>query len=440
MVLLKNNGALPLCREEETIFIGEFAERPRYQGGGSSHINASRIESALEMAPENITFYRGYQTEEDRVDAAMMEEAVEAAKKADKVVVFAGLPDAYESEGYDRIHMKLLENQNLLIQELAKVNGNVIVVLHNGSPVEMPWAEDVAAILETYLGGEAVGGAVVQVLYGEVNPSGHLAETFPLRLQDTPSYLTYGGERGIVPYQEGVFVGYRYYDSKEMDVLFPFGHGLSYTEFSFRNLTVDRKEIKAGDTVTVSLEVTNTGSRSGKEVVQLYIAHEKGETIRPVHELKKFEKIALNPGETKKVSFELGAEDFSYYEERIQDWYIEPGEYVIEVGDSSRNLPLREKVSIGNDIPLPIQITLNTPMQEILRLPKGQQLIGGMMAGMTNSEEAEDQIGEAMSREMIEAMMTEIPLRTLVMFSGGQFTYAQANALVEVLNQSLQEL
>lgn len=184
-------------------------------------------------------------------------------------VVFAGLPDAYESEGYDRSHMRMPDCQNRLIEAVADVNPNTVVVLHNGSPVEMPWIGKVKAVLEGYLGGQAVGLATVRVLYGEVNPSGHLPETFPVKLSDNPSYLFYGGEGNEADYREGVFVGYRYYDKKEMDVLFPFGHGLSYTTFAYSNLRLNASEITDRDTLTATVTVTNTGSRFGKTVVQL---------------------------------------------------------------------------------------------------------------------------------------------------------------------------
>ena len=210
-----------------------------------------------------MTYARGYSVAEDAATDEMIAEAVAAAKKAKVAVVFAGLPDAYESEGYDRSHMRMPDCQNRLIEAVAEVNPNTVVVLHNGSPVEMPWIGKVKAVLEGYLGGQAVGLATVRVLYGEVNPSGHLPETFPVKLSDNPSYLFYGGEGNEADYREGVFVGYRYYDKKEMDVLFPFGHGLSYTTFAYSNLRLNASEITDRDTLTATVTVTNTGSRFG---------------------------------------------------------------------------------------------------------------------------------------------------------------------------------
>ena len=245
MVLLKNEkNLLPLAKDEQVAFIGEFAEKPRFQGGGSSHINSFKTTSALEAAKEaglQVVYARGYSVKEDAATEAQIAEAVAAAKAARVAVVFAGLPDAYESEGYDRKNMDMPACQNQLIEAVAAANPNTVVVLHNGAPVAMPWIDRVAAVLEAYLGGQAVGTATVRVLYGDVNPSGHLAESFPLKLQDNPSYLYFGGDARATEYREGIFVGYRYYDKKDMEVLFPFGHGLSYTTFEYSNLNAERK-------------------------------------------------------------------------------------------------------------------------------------------------------------------------------------------------------
>ena len=309
MVLLKNEGGLlPLNREDEIAFIGEFAEKPRFQGGGSSHINCFKTTGALEAAKGlKVTYARGYDVAADDAPDAMIAEAVAAAKKAKVAVVFAGLPDAYESEGYDRTHMRMPESQNRLIEAVAEANTNTVVVLHNGSPVEMPWIGRVKAVLEAYLGGQAVGLATVRVLYGDVNPSGHLPESFPVKLEYNPSYLFFGGEPRGTEYREGIFVGYRYYDKKKMDVLFPFGHGLSYTTFEYSSLKLSRDAMKDTDTVEVKATVKNTGSRAGKAVVQLYVGDAECyvNAIRPVRELKGFRKVFLEPGESKEVSFTL---------------------------------------------------------------------------------------------------------------------------------------
>lgn len=435
MVLLKNeDGILPLDAGETVAFIGAFAEKPRYQGGGSSHINAWKVESALEMAKDyRIVYAKGYEAEKDVVEEALLAEAVEKARTVEKAVIFAGLPDAFESEGYDRKHMRLPECQNRLIEAVCAVNENVVVVLHNGSPVEMPWIGKVKGVLEVYLGGQAVGGATVDVLYGKVNPSGHLAETFPLRLQDNPSYLYYVGEGDRVEYREGVFVGYRYYDKKELEVLFPFGHGLSYTTFAYSNMKLDKDSMQDTDTVAVSVDVTNTGSRAGKEVVQLYVLPPAGNVIRPVKELRGFEKITLKPGETKTVTFILGKRAFAYYDCDIHDFYVEPGEYRIALGQSSRKLLTEQAIYVEPAKRKKIELTLNTTLGDILQISGAKEVLTdfmkgfGLFSGETAGVEGKD--------EMMDAMMRYMPMRGIISFGGGAFTYEQAEQLLHALNQ-----
>ena len=367
MVLLKNENVLPLSSSENVVFIGGFAKKPRYQGGGSSHINSFRVDSALEAVKgiAEVSYAEGFSSSKDFYDEKLAAEAVAAAKKADKAVIFAGLPDSFESEGYDRPHMRLPECQDRLIYEIAKVQPNTIVVLHNGSPVEMPWKDDVKGLLEAYLGGQAGGSAVVNILYGKVNPSGKLAETLPIKLSDNPSYLNFA-EKEKVNYSEGVFVGYRYYDAKEMEVAFPFGHGLSYTTFKYSNLKLDRTEMTDQDTLTVSVDVTNTGDRAGKEVVQLYVSDLTGTVRRPVKELKGYEKVSLEPGETKTVTMILDKRSFAWYNTDLHDWYVSSGDYEILIGASSRDIRLKKIVHLVSTRLLPLHLTLNTPLGELI--------------------------------------------------------------------------
>ena len=357
MVLLKNEGGiLPLNKEDDIAFIGEFAEKPRFQGGGSSHINCFKTTGAVEAAKGlKVTYTRGYDVAADDAPADMIAEAAAAAKKAKVAVVFAGLPDAYESEGYDRTHMRMPESQNRLIEAVAEANPNTVVVLHNGSPVEMPWIGRVKGVLEAYLGGQAVGLAEVKVLFGDVNPSGHLPESFPIKLEDNPSYLFYGGEPAGTEYREGIFVGYRYYDKKKMDVLFPFGYGLSYTTFEYSGLKLSKDKILDTDTVTVTVTVKNTGKRAGKTVAQVYVGDVEGyvNAVRPVRELKAFRKVELQPGESKEVSFTLCKRAFATWRSEIHDWFVESGEFSIEVGDSSACLPLKATVTVESTQKLP---------------------------------------------------------------------------------------
>lgn len=447
IVLLKNEGdILPLSPDKKAAFIGKYAKAPRYQGGGSSHINSFKVESAMDavkfcekVKEENIVFAQGYDDAEDLTDEALLAEAVEAAKNAEIAVIFAGLPDNFESEGYDRKHMRMPDCQNRLIEAVAEVQPNTVVVLHNGSPVEMPWIGKVKAVLEAYLGGQAVGGAVVNVLYGNANPSGHLAETFPLRLQDTPCYLNYGGEHDKSVYSEGVFVGYRYYASKDMDVLFPFGHGLSYTTFAYSNLSVGKEKMTESETLTVTVDVTNTGEIAGKEVVQLYVATKGGTIIRPVRELKAFEKIGLAPGETKKVQFTLDRRAFAYWSTQIHDWHVESGEYEIQIGRNAQDIVLSHSVTVESEVHIPKVFDFNSTMGEILADPKGKAVLEQAMASMAGAEEAQEMgeqaqgDGGAINSEMMAAMMEGMPLRQLISFVPG-VTKDALNQLLIALN------
>ena len=422
MVLLKNENVLPLTPSENVVFIGGFAKKPRYQGGGSSHINSFRVDSAIDAVRDiaEVSYVEGFSSSKDIYDEKLAAEAVEAAKKADKAVIFAGLPDSFESEGYDRSHMRLPECQDRLIREIAEVQPNTIVVLHNGSPVEMPWKDDVKGLLEAYLGGQAGGSAVVNILYGKVNPSGKLAETLPLKLSDNPSYLNFA-EREKVNYSEGVFVGYRYYDAKEMEVAFPFGHGLSYTTFKYSNLKLDRTEMTDQDTLTVSVDVTNTGSRAGKEVVQLYVSDRTGSVRRPLKELKGYEKVSLEPGETKTVTMTLDKRSFAWYSTELHDWYAASGEYEILIGASSRDIRLTEKIRLHSTRNLPLNLTLNTPMGDLIAdertrefgLALKQKMDEFFGAAGSNTKLSDDDSDED---PMADAMAASMPIRNVVSF------------------------
>ena len=428
MVLLKNEGVLPLPTQGKKIaFIGKFAEAPRFQGGGSSHINSFKITGALEAVKEvaQVTYAQGYDIKEDVIDQDMLNQAVETAKEADVAVIFAGLPDAFESEGYDRSHMRMPQCQNALISEIAKVQENVVVVLHNGSPVEMPWADEVKGILEAYLGGQAVGQAEVDVLFGKANPCGKLAETIPYKLADNPSYLNFPGDGQTVAYKEGVFVGYRYYDTKEMPVRYPFGYGLSYTTFEYSDLQLSADKIKDTDTLKVTLKVKNTGDRAGKEIVQLYVADKTGAACRPVKELKNFVKVELQPQEEKTVEMELDKRSFAWYNTQIHDWYAASGEYEILAAASSRDIRLKKTVYVESTTELPIHVHMNTTIGELLENPRTKAVIEGMtdsliqhMGGSSGDEEEESAASEAISKEMSLKMMENSPLRTLRSFMG----------------------
>lgn len=447
MVLLKNeNDILPLTSDKKIAFIGKYAKTPRYQGGGSSHINSWKVESALDAAKEipelaNVTFAEGYQDEKDEVIEELQMKAVKVAAEADVAVLFLGLPDNFESEGYDRKHMNLPNCQNELVEKVLEVQKHVVVVLHNGSAVIMPWKDQVEGILEAYLGGEAVGKAVAEVLAGIKNPSGRLAETFPLRLEDTPCYLTYGKGFDNADYREGVFVGYRYYTSRKMETAFPFGHGLSYTTFAYSDLQLDKKEMTDKESVQVSVKVKNTGNRAGKTVVQLYVEAPETEVIRPVRELRGFEKIFLEAGEEKTVTFILGERAFAYWNTLIHDWYAEEGTYKVMIGENADQMCVGEEITVHPTKELPKTYSLNTCLGELMRDPKAQAVMAPFMQGMAQNDAATD-MAEAnandqsgvVNQEMMAAMMEGMPLRQLLSFVPG-IKREMLEQIVDALNQ-----
>ena len=377
VVLLKNDGnILPISKKKKVLLLGDFAKNPRYQGGGSSHVTTSRATSVVDATRDmaNVSFKQGYGpgpkaptltdaefwttriTPSDyKPDKKLIAEAVKAAKDADVCVIFAGLPEALESEGADRIDMRMPDSHNALIEEVARVNRNVVVVLQNGAPVEMPWIDDVKGILETYLGGEAGGETVKDILFGDVNPSGRLPETFPFILEDNPSYLFYLGCDDVVKYNEGEFIGYRYYTTKMMPVLFPFGYGLSYTKFDYSDLKINAKgfigDEKTGG-ISVSVKVTNTGKKAGREVVQLYVGVNKCALRRPVRELKGFAKTKLlAPGESQIVTFELTSRDFAHWNEEAHAYVHYTGEYEIQIARNAEEIELAAPVDIEGAYP-----------------------------------------------------------------------------------------
>lgn len=444
-VLLENNGVLPLDTSRKIVYIGEYADKPRFQGGGSSHINCSSVTSALDSAKKkgrSVEYVKGFPADKDELDETELAAAVEAARSADIAVIFAGLPDSFESEGYDRTNMGMPECQNKVIAEVAKVQPNTVVVLHNGSPVETPWADDVAAVLEMYLGGQGVGEACDRLLYGEVNPSGRLPETFPYRLQDNPSYLNFPGDGKNVNYAEDIYVGYRYYEAKELPVRWAFGHGMSYTDFAYSNMKLSTDSLTDEGTVTVTVDVANTGKVPGKEVVQLYVADKNGTPQRPVKELKGFTKLSLAPGETKTAELTLSARDLSFYHEELGDWYAPTGNYEILVGHASDDIRVSKELAFTTAKVLPFVVTGATTLGELMADPrtapavkeimeKAAQTLGAGSDAEQASEAAEGVVGP----EMMEAMMQGMPIKSLVSFAGAAL---DIDALIATLNQCLQ--
>ena len=336
-VLMKNNGALPIEKNDMIVLIGPFAREPRIQGTGSSKVNAHRqdcLYDAMKDMRAVFSYAPGYSVKNHQPDSALEEQALDLAARASKVIVMAGLPEGDEAEGYDRTGIALPENQNRLIQKLARINRNVIVVLQCGAPVELPWRNEVNAVLCMYLAGCRSGEAAWNLLSGKVNPSGKLAETWPETLADVPSAECFRESLLQVQYRESIYSGYRYYDSAGIEPAFAFGHGCSYTSYEYHDLTV-RNE---GQNITATVQVTNTGDREGKEIVQLYVAKDRSQIARCAKELKGFEKVNLKPGETKTVSFQLDERSFSYYDVQKHDWSVEAGQYRILIGASSRDI------------------------------------------------------------------------------------------------------
>ena len=353
-VLLKNkNKILPLSKKDKILVVGDMARNPRFQGAGSSFINCHKITSALDALDEAgiaYEFEEGYYKKTRKDCSKLIEKAVARAKDFDKVIVFAGLPGEYEAEGFDRRDMDMPASHNILISEIAKANKNVIVVLSAGSVVTMPWIDSVKGLLLTSLAGQNSGGATVDVLYGKVNPCGKLAETYPLKISHVPASAYFPGERYNVEYREGLYVGYRYFESVDAPVLFPFGYGLSYTTFSYRDIAVDKTDFNADDKVKVSVTVDNTGDRAGKEIVQLYVLHKGKAVYMPKVQLRAFDKVEIGAKSCATVTFILDKRAFAFYDVNEKDWVVESGEYEIAVGGNVRELKCRITVNIkGTD-------------------------------------------------------------------------------------------
>lgn len=390
IVLLKNDDAiLPLRRDAKLAVIGEFAAKPRYQGAGSSKINPTRLDTALdavrEAADGDVAYSQGFSLAVDPSadeTAALRDEAVAAAAAADVAVVFLGLPDRLESEGYDRDDIDLPTEQLDLLDAVVAANPRTVAVLSNGGVVALPFAERVPAILEGWLLGQAGGSATADVLFGDVNPSGKLTETVPVRLEDTPAYLDFPGDFSHVRYGEGLFVGYRWYDARRLPVAFPFGHGLSYTTFGYGDAAV---QVTADGDLAVSVPVTNTGDRAGREVVQVYTSLAASIVQRPVRELKAFASVALEPGQTETVTLIVRRKDLAYWDIRVDRWVVEGGEYTVDVAASSRDIRASVSAPVeGDTVVLPLSPTssLGEVFAHPVAGPALQQAMAGMMAGM----------------------------------------------------------
>jgi beta-glucosidase len=477
-VLLKNEGApdelakvLPIQAGAKIALLGRFAKAPRYQGAGSSFINPTRLDNLYEelvkLTGESTILYAPGYTEKGAADETLLQEALAAAAQADVVVICAGLTDMDEVEGIDRKHLRLPAGHDALIERIAAAHPRVAVVLSNGSPVEMPWAGTVSAILEGYLGGQAGAGALADILTGRVNPSGKLAETFPLALEDTPAQ-PYPGGPVTVEYRESIYVGYRYYDTANIGVLFPFGHGLSYTTFAYRDLVLSQ----SGDTVTAAFKVKNTGTLPGKETVQVYVRDLESTVFRPEKELKGFAKVELEPGEETTVAIPLNRRAFAFYDTGSKDWVVEPGAFEILVGASSRDIRLKETITlaVGQGTVTPVDKTqLASYYQPVkasgFRLEAFEALLGHPVPANTPPQKGQytmttpliDMTGSLVGRRLYKmihdgmmkmvagkedtpngalmvAMSKEMPMRSLLMFGGGGLDRPTLEAMLLMIN------
>ncbi|MFM8367420.1 MAG: glycoside hydrolase family 3 C-terminal domain-containing protein [Chloroflexota bacterium] len=454
IVLLKNDGLLPLKDHQHIAVIGRSAESAHFQGGGSSHINPTKVAmpfKELQSHAENaeLTYAEGYPTD-NSFQPGMIDEAVGLAQSADVALLYIALPTFKESEGYDRQDLDLTKQQIALIKAVSKVQPNTVVVLNNGAPVAMSeWIHDVPAVLEGWMMGQAGGAALADILFGRVNPSGKLAETFPLKLADTPSHTNWPGGAGKVHFGEGIFIGYRYYDAKEMPVLFPFGHGLSYTTFKYSNAKVSSTNFKDTDGLTVTVDVTNTGKLAGKETVQVYVHDQKSDLIRPVKELKGFAKVELQPGETKTVSIHLDFRAFAYYHPEHKQWITEDGDFDILIGASSADIRSSLTATLQSTLDLPCVLDIESTMREWMADRRGRQVLGTLYEqietqvrrlfageGRYGNEQAGEQVveKEVMGMDIMD-MMIDMPVVSVLMFQQSSLTMPAEEMVAGLLRQ-----
>jgi beta-glucosidase len=463
IVLLKNDqNLLPVEDHQKIALIGAFAKHPRYQGNGSSLIKPTKISTFYDAMSErykHLSYAEGYSLDQDLEHLDLIDQALEISMNADTILIMVGLTESYESEGFDRKHLNIPKNQESLIHAISSLYKNVVVILSNGAPIIMPWKDQVSAIVESYLGGQASGLALLDVITGDINPSGKLAETFPNHLDEIPSSSNFPGECRQVIYKEGLYVGYRAYDSLKISPLFPFGHGLSYTTFDYVDLNI----LKEQEDLKISFKLQNTGNRDGKEVIQVYVSPEKSLVYRPLQELKAFKKIELKPNEIKEVEIKIPIKDLSIYQQGLK---IEFGKYHFRIGSSSRDIKLEEtllidtedviekdhvksyhqnlqpfkptnedyEILLGYNVP-PIQpdkpYHLNSTIGEIKHT-----MVGKMLYKMVRKEYA-SVAGENPTLamiEMLEASVKEMPLRSLVLFSDGKLSKNRALGMIDILN------
>nr|AHI85741.1 beta-glucosidase [uncultured bacterium] len=439
IVLLKNEGdILPLGPADVIAVVGASAQQPHFQGGGSSHINATRVDIPMDelrqQAPDAEFVYAPGYTMEEGFDQAMIDEAVKIATGADVALLYIALPPFKESEGYDRPDIDLSDQQVALIKAVSAVQPRSIVILNHGSAIAMSdWIEDVPAVLEAWMMGQAGAGAITDVLFGRVNPSGRVAETFPLRLSDTPAYLNFPGERGHVRYGEGLFIGYRYYDAKQQEVLFPFGFGLSYTTFEMRNLHLSKSTIREGEPVTATVEVTNTGSVAGKETVQVYVRDVSASVVRPIKELKGFAKVSLQPGETKTVTIALEDRAFMFYDPDRKTWIAESGEFEILIGKSAAEIVLRQSMMLESHYTERADLSRFSTYGEWLADPRGSAVLRPQLTALFHTVNTPD--GHTVAIVETIPWLLDVPLDAVLGFFGRNERLTSDEVVANLLKQ-----
>ncbi|MFR6065140.1 MAG: glycoside hydrolase family 3 C-terminal domain-containing protein [Eubacterium sp.] len=473
MVLLKNEGGiLPLKSGAKVAVIGELAKAPRFQGAGSSVINPTKLDNAYDELVKlgvDVTYAQGYEKGKDEINSQLVSEAKNVAAKADVALVFVGLTEEFEGEGYDRENINMPSSHNNLVSEIAKANENTVVVLAGGSVVYIPWISEVKALLNSGLGGQAGGSAVANILTGKVNPSGKTAETYPLTFEDNPTFGNYPGGPVVSEHKESVYIGYRYYDTAEKEVLFPFGYGLSYTTFEYSGIKLSAKEINDTDTLKVSFTIKNTGDVDGAEIAQVYVADKESTIFRPKKELRAFTKVFLKAGESKEVTLELSKRAFAYYNVNLGDWHVESGDFEIMVGASSRDIKLTDTVNVKSTVeavvpdyretaPAYYTADIKNITDEQWTAVYGQELParevdkskpidiycclndarhtkwGGKICRLIEnimSKMGSDANGDG---KMLAAMATQIPIRNFIAMSMGVFSPEMADGLIMMLN------
>jgi len=435
-VLLKNSrNSLPLSPNDKVLCVGELMNSPNIQGNGSSRVNPLKIDSIPEeftKAGIQYVFEPGYMLDDEEIYEEFSERAVKAAENADKIVFFAGLFSYSEAESYDRETLRLPKCQNYLIDRLSRLGKELIIILQTGSAVEMPWVNEVDSILQMHLSGQGAGKALADVLLGKINPSGKLTETYPEKLSHVPSYL-HKGDSARVEYRESIFTGYRYYDKKELNVLFPFGHGLSYTEFIYDSLKVERE----GENFIVSLKVTNKGAYEGKEIIQVYVCLNENFAIQPVRKLAAFKKVLLKPSESATVSFALPVIEFMYYDTVQKEFVFATGQNTIEIGKSSRSIELKATVEITESNKKYAKIDRNTTLGEVLSIPVLKGIAGKWMKTLMQQSVPDED--EVVNVKELEKSMFYMPLRMAVQVSRGEYSFSELDSFIDMLNNKLKE-